>query len=270
MAPNASLAERVEQVIGAASDRAPAVGDALIGIAAFLATRASLRRALTDAGRSAESRGALARELFGGRVEDAALDIVAAAVGVRWARTSELVSTLAEFGLRAHLAAAAARGELDRVENEVFRFGQVVRGDPRLRAALLDQAAPAEVRGELVRTLLEGKAQPETVRLVEYAVLERRSRSLEKELDRITELAAARHRRQVAVVRVASELTQEHRDRLERALSAQAGAPVQLNVVVEQGLVGGVKVEIGDEVVDGTILGRLEDARRQLAGSRQA
>jgi F-type H+-transporting ATPase subunit delta len=268
MVASALLTARFEQVVGEASDRAAGIGDALIGAAEFLGSRASLRRALTDAGRAPESREALARQLFGGRIDESALDLVAAAVGIRWARTSDLVAALIELGLMAHLAAAESRGELDRVEDEVFRFGQVVRGNPTLRAALLDRAVPADARRTLVRSLLEGKAQPETIRLVEYAVLERRERSLEKELDWIAELAAARHRRQVAVVRVATPLTPEHRDRLERALSAQAGAPVQLNVVVEPELVGGIKVEIGDEVVDGTVVGRLEDARRRLAGTR--
>lgn len=263
-----TLVDRLADAVGQSSERAAAAGDALIAVADFLSSRASLRRSLTDAGRSAESRESLARQLFGGKIDEAALDVVGSAVGVRWARTGELVSTLFELGVLAHLISAESRGALDVVEDELFRFGQTVRNETALRSALLDRSAPERARGQLVRTLLEGKAQPETVRLVEYAVLERREGSLEKELDRIIELAAARRRRTVAVARVARPLSDEHRDRLRRALSAQAGTEVQLNVVVEPGLVGGIKVEIGDEIVDGTVIGRLEDARRQLAASR--
>ena len=263
-----TLVDRLANAVRQSPEQAAAAGDALIAVAGFLASRASLRRALTDAGRSAESRQALARQLFGGKIDDAALDVVGAAVGSRWARTGELISTLFELGVQAHLLSAESRGTLDVVEEELFRFGQTVRAETALRSALLDRAAPDASRRQLVRTLLEGKAQPETIRLVEYAVLERRAGSLEKDLDRIIELAAARRRRTVAVARVAVPLTDEHRDRLQQALSAQAGTDVQLNVVVDPSLVGGIKVEIGDEVVDGTVIGRLEDARRQLAGSR--
>ncbi|HEX5994120.1 MAG TPA: F0F1 ATP synthase subunit delta [Jiangellales bacterium] len=262
------LAEQLAGAVGRSSDQAGATGDALIAVAGFLSSRASLRRALTDPGRSAESRESLAHQLFGGKIDDAALGVIGSAVGVRWARTRELISTLFELGVQAHLLAAESRGALDVVEDELFRFGQAVRRETALRAALLDRSAPEPARRQLIRTLLEDKAQPETVRLAEYAVLERREGSLEKELDRIVELAAARRRRTVAVARVAQPLSGEHRDRLQRALSTQAGTEVQLNVVVEPGLVGGIKVEIGDEVLDGTVIGRLEDARRRLAASR--
>ncbi|HEU4540444.1 MAG TPA: F0F1 ATP synthase subunit delta [Jiangellaceae bacterium] len=268
MAAPGALADRLASAVGQSSEQAVVAGDALIAIAGFLASRASLRRALTDPGRSADSREALARQLFGGKVDEAALDVVGAAVGSRWARTGALISALSELGVQAHLISAEIRGQLDVVEEELFRFSQTVRIETALRSALLDRSAPEESRRQLVRTLLEGKAQPETVRLVENAVLERREGGLEKELDRIVDLAAARRRRKVAVARVAAPLTDEHRDRLQRALSTQAGADVQLNVVVEPELVGGIRVEIGDEVVDGTVIGRLEDARRQLAGSR--
>ncbi len=271
MAPaSTALQERFEEVVRQASGRASAIGDALFQVARLLDSRASVRRALTDPGRSAADRETLARRLLDGRVEDAAVELVAAAVHERWDRPSLLVGAVLRFGVLAHLAAAEAAGRLDSVEDEVFRFNQVLRAEPALRAALLDRTAPAEAKSRLIRTLLEGKAQPETVRLVEYASLERRERSLEGELEHIAELAAERQQQRVAVVRVAMPLSDEHRDRLRRALSEQVGAPVQLHVVVEPELVGGIKVEIGDEVVDGTVAGRLDDARRRLVTDARA
>lgn len=265
MAPaSAALQERFEAAVGQAGDRASAIGDALFQVAGLLDARAAVRRALTDPGRTAADREALARRLLGGRLDDAAVDVMADAVQERWGQPSWLVAAVLRFGVQAHLAAAEANGRLSSVEDEVFRFTQVLRAERALRAALLDRTAPAEAKSNLVRTLLEGKAQPETVRLVEYAALERRERSLEGELEHIAELAAERQQQRVAVVRVATALSDDHRDRLRRALSAQVGTSVQLNVVVEPELVGGIKVEIGDEVVDGTVLGRLDDARRQL------
>ncbi|HZY27878.1 MAG TPA: F0F1 ATP synthase subunit delta [Jiangellaceae bacterium] len=265
----AAFDERLDAALAStgadAGQRAAAIGDSLFAFADMLRAQPAVRRALTDTGRSPDDRAAFVRRLVGDRVDPAATELVEAAVRDRWRSPGELTSATEEFGVAAHLAAAHERGRLDAVQDEVFRFGQIVQGDPDLRTALLDQAAPARSRRELVRRLLEDKASPETLRLVEQVVLGRRDRKLEEALERIGELAAERRHRRVAVVRVAAPLSSEHRERLERALSAQAGRAVQLNVVVEPGLVGGLKVEIGDDVVDGTVRSRLADLQRRLA-----
>lgn len=258
------LRVRFESIVGEAVDRAADVGDALFAFAGLLDSRPSVRRALTDTGRSAADRETLVRRLVGDQIDAAATDVLAAAVGERWAVAGDLTAAIEEFGVRSVLLAARAADRLDTVEEEIFRFGQVVRGNRDLRSALIDRAAPADARRQLVRTLLQDKAAPETVALVEHAVLERRARSLEAELARVSDFAARLRERRVAVVRVAAPLAIEHRDRLERALAVRAGGPVLLNVVVEPDLVGGIKVELGDEVVDGSMTSRLDAARRQL------
>lgn len=264
----AELRQQFEDIVTGTGEQASAVGDALFSVANLLDSRPSVRRALTDTGRSAEDRQTLARRLVDGRVDQTAAEVLAASVRQRWARPSGLAAAVEEFGVLAHLFAARSGQRLERVEEEVFRFGRIVHGDRALRSALIDRSAPADARRQLVGRLLDGKAAPETVRLVEHAVLDRRDRSLEAELERVGEFAAQLRERRVAVVHVAAALTAAHRDRLERALAARAGGPVLLNVVIEPGLVGGIKVEIGDEVVDGTVTSRLDAARRQLAAGR--
>jgi F-type H+-transporting ATPase subunit delta len=264
-----ALAARVDDTLGGTGDgaaqRATSIGDALFTIAGLLSGEPAVRRALIDPGRSPADRAALARRLFGDRVEPAAAELVEEAVRDRWDNPRDLLSAIDEFGVVAHLAAADANGRLDSVEDELFRFGQVVHAAPDLRVALLDQAAPEQARRDLVRKLLAERASPETVSLAEHAVLTSRDRRLEPAIDRIIELAAERRQRRVAIVRVASPLRQEHRDRLENALAAQTGGPVRVNVVVDPDLVGGVRVEIGDEVVDGTVQSRIAELERRLA-----
>jgi F-type H+-transporting ATPase subunit delta len=264
-----ALAARVDDALGGAGDgaaqRATSIGDALFAVAALLWAEPAIRRALIDPGRSPDDRAALARRLFGDRVEAAAAELVVDAVRDRWHGPRDLISAIDEVGVVAHLAAAEASGRLDSVEDELFRFGQVLHANPDLRAALLDQAAPEQARRDLLRRLLVDQASPETVSLVEHAVLTSRDRRLEPAVDRIIELAAERRQRRVAVVSVASALSPEHRERLENALAAQTGGPVRLNVVVDPDLVGGVKVEIGDEVVDGTVQSRIAELERRLA-----
>lgn len=266
-ASHRELRSRFESVVVGVADRASAVGDALFAFANLLDSRPSVRRALTDTGRAPDDRETLLRRLTGDRIEPAAADVLAAVVRERWANPRDLTSTVEEFGLQAVLLAARSAGRLDAVEEEIFRFGLVVRANRDLRSALIDRAAPADARRQLVRTLLRDKAAPETIALLEHAVLDRRARSLEAELGRIADFAARLRERRVAVVHVAAPLTVEHRERLERALAARAGGPVLLNVVVEPDVVGGIRVEIGAEVVDGTVTSRLDAARRQLVVS---
>jgi F-type H+-transporting ATPase subunit delta len=264
-----AVAARVDEALSDAGDgaaeRATSIGAALFNVAGLLWAEPAIRRALIDPGRSPDDRAALVNRLVGDRIEPAAADLVAAAVRERWDRPRDLISAIDEFGIVAHLAAAEANGRLDSVEDELFRFGQVLHANPDLRAALLDLAAPEPARRDLVRRLLVDQASPETVSLLEHAVLTCRDRRLEPAVNRIIELAAERRQRRVAVVRVASALSPEHRDRLESALAAQAGGPVRLNVVVDPDLVGGVKVEIDDEVVDGTLQSRIAELERLLA-----
>jgi F-type H+-transporting ATPase subunit delta len=261
---NGELRQRFESIVDQAADRASAVGDALFAFANLLDSRPSVRRALTDTGRTPDDREALVRRLVGDRIEPAATDVLAAAARERWAKPGDLTSTTEEFGVQAVLLAARSAGRLDAVEEEIFRFGLVVRANRDLRSALIDRAAPADARRQLVQSLLRDKAAPETVALIEHAVLDRRARSLEAELARIADFAARLRERRVAVVHVAAPLAVEHRERLERALAVRAGGPVLLNIVVEPDVVGGIRVELGDEVVDGTVTSRLDAARRQL------
>ncbi|WP_165358444.1 F0F1 ATP synthase subunit delta [Haloactinopolyspora alba] len=259
------LQQRVVSIVSDAQDRASEVGDALFSVAGFLVSRPSVRRALTDTGRAPEDRESFIRGLIADQVDAAAVDVVAACARERWSGPGELSAAVEEFGVLAHLLAARFNGRLDTVEEEIFRFGQVVRGDRELRSALLNTAAPVESLRTLVRTLVEGKAVPETTRLVEYAVTERRMRSLEAQLEHIMALAAKQRERRIAVAHVAAPLSPQQRERLERNLAERAGGPVLLNVVVEPGLVGGVRVEFDDEVVDGTVTSRIDAARRRLA-----
>jgi F-type H+-transporting ATPase subunit delta len=164
------------------------------------------------------------------------------------------------------MAAAESQGRLDRVEDELFRFGRVVNADPQLRAALADARASVERRTRLLDQLLADKVAPETLRLARQAVLAARGLNLESALEHYGQLAARRREQLVAHVIVALPLEEAHRDRLVAALRQMYGRAVHLNVDVDPDVLGGIRVEIGDEVLDGTVSRRLDEARRRLAG----
>ncbi|MPN53291.1 ATP synthase subunit delta [bioreactor metagenome] len=134
-------------------------------------------------------------------------------------------------------------------------------GTPELRDALSDNRQPLAARQDIVARLLDGKAAPATVVLARRAVVAR-ERTFADTVDGYLALAAAQRSRAVATVRVAVPLTAEQTARLQNALNKQLGRPVSMHVVVDPAVLGGVRVEVGDEVIDGTVASRLDEARK--------
>lgn len=223
----------------------------------------ALRRALTDPGTPAEGRQHLARSLFGGKVSDEAVNVVAEAATHRWPHGREFTTALERQGVRSQLLAAHRAGELDDVEDQLFRFERLVAAENGVRDALADRSAPMDIRRRLVHQLLEGKASPVTITLADRAVAAR-ERTFANTMEGYLTLAAKIRSRRVATVTVARPLDQEQTDRLRAALTRQTGGEVDLHVIVDPKVIGGIRVEIGDEVIEGTVSSRLEDARRRF------
>ena len=154
---------------------------------------------------------------------------------------------------------------LDDVEDELFRFGRIASGEPELLAALSDQRLPDGQKRALLDELLAAKVAPASLQLIAQAAIHPRGRNLEANLADYARLVAAWRQRLIAVVRVATGLSDQQRQRLTRALSAIYGHGIQLNVVIDPQVVGGVSVQVGDEVIDGTLSSRLAALRRHWA-----
>jgi F-type H+-transporting ATPase subunit delta len=148
----------------------------------------------------------------------------------------------------------------------LFRTSRIIAGSPELRVSLSDRSAPVEHRIALIDGLLAGKVSNQTGRLARQAVAAPRGRSLDRTLETYAVVAAERRSRVVATVTAAVPLTAEQRERLSSALATIYGHEIQLNIDVDPRLVGGIRVEIGDEVIDGSMISRLGEARRRLAG----
>jgi F-type H+-transporting ATPase subunit delta len=156
--------------------------------------------------------------------------------------------------------------DLDEIEDEIFRFARAVESSPALRGALTDRSLPLPLRRGVVTDLLSDRAHAATVRLVNEA-LRGRTRDLVATLDwLVVQVAQARGWR-VARVRAAGDVDQGERQELAGALERLAGAPVELQVFVDETLLGGVTVQIGDLLVDATIRHRLEQIQEHLLGA---
>ncbi|AKT52370.1 F0F1 ATP synthase subunit delta [Arsenicicoccus sp. oral taxon 190] len=241
-----------------------AVSEDLFAVAGVIDGSATLRRALADPTRDAESKRGLARRLLQGKVQQGTLDVLEAVVAQRWSAERDLADAVERLAVETQVAMADAAGRADDVEEQLFRFERTVSGTPELREALADRQLPVDRKVEVVERLLQGKAHPETVRLARQAAAAGRGRTFTSTIEEYLSVAAARREQLSAVVTVASPLTAEQHDRLAAALGRTYGRPVLLKVVLDPQVIGGIRVQVGDEVVDGTIVTKLDAARRHF------
>lgn len=247
-----------------ASVDAARLADEVWSVAHVVDANPTLRRNLADPSREGSDKAALADRLLAGKVGAGALHVVKAVAAQRWKSGGDLVSALERLGVESVLTHAQRNHRLAQVEDELFRFSRIVASTPDLQAALSDRHTPAQSRVALVDRLLSVKTAPESVRLATQAVSGLRGRRFDRALDAYLEHAAARQDQVTATVTTAVPISAEQLDRLVGLLSRQYGRQVHANVVLDEHVVGGLKVEIGDEVLDGTVSHRLAEARRLM------
>jgi F-type H+-transporting ATPase subunit delta len=249
--------------LGSGADSS-AVAEDLFGVTGALDSSASLRRALVDPSRDATAKRGLVEGLFGAKISAAATGVLNALVSQRWADDRDLGDAIESLAVEAVVASAEAAGGLDALEDDLFRFGRVVVADASLRDALSAQGGDENVKSALVEALLGGKASAESIRLVRQAANSPRGRRFGRVLDSYLAIAAKRREQLTATVTAAVALDDAQRQRLTQALSGIYHRAVQINVVLDPTVVGGIRVQVGDEVVDGTILRRVQEAERAL------
>ncbi|MFG2295617.1 F0F1 ATP synthase subunit delta [Streptomyces sp. NPDC048603] len=258
--------ERLDALTDNTSVDATKLAGELAAVTALLDREVSLRRVLTDPAQAGEAKAELANRLLGSQVGGETLDLVTGMVRSRWSQSRDLVDSLEELADTADLTAAQGAGTLDDVEDELFRFGRILASNTELRAALTDKAASGTAKGELLRSLLGGKANATTERLVARLVTQPRGRSLEAGLESLSKLAAERRNRVVATVTTAVPLSDVQKQRLGAVLAKLYGREMHLNLDVDPEVLGGITVRVGDEVIDGSIAERLAEASRRMAG----
>jgi F-type H+-transporting ATPase subunit delta len=258
----AALTSELESRLQGGAD-ASRIGDDLFTVSSVLRSEPALRRVATDASVDVSAKTGLVTEIFGGKVDQVALDLLASAVGRRWTVSRDLADALEHLGEVSVVRSAG--NDSGRLADELFGFGQAVNDNPALRDALSDPARSKGDKAALVGSLLDGKALPATVTLARQA-LSGTYRTVGAALAAYQHVAATVHGQRVATVRVAHPLSDADRQRLTDALSRQYDRQIHLNVVVDPDVLGGIKVEVGDDVIDGTVANRLDEARRKLAG----
>jgi F-type H+-transporting ATPase subunit delta len=169
-----------------------------------------------------------------------------------------------EVYARALLEVAEVEGRLSEVEDELFRFSRIVEANDELRMALSDRTLPAERRTAIVDELLENRALPVTVAIISFVVAAGRGHDLTSIVERFVEQAAATRQHEVAEVRTAVALDETQERRIAEALSRATGKRVEVKVVVDEKVMGGLVATIGDTVIDGSIRHRLAQLKETI------
>lgn len=177
---------------------------------------------------------------------------------------------MADERIRGYAAAVfeLARGEgvLERVEGEFFRVARAIEGSDDLKNALSDNRLPMQRKQSVIDDLLEGIAHPLTTAFVSFAVGLGRGGDLTEIADEFTARSAAERNRAVAEVRSAIPLDDATVDRLARGLAARIGNQVEVRVVIDESILGGLVTRVGDTVIDGSVRKRLEQLREGVTG----
>lgn len=259
----AALTEQLKAAVSGSVTAAATAADSLFSVAGTLRTEPALRRFATDGTIPAEAKQALVRDVFGGKLDEHSLDVLLGAVSRRWTHAGDLADGVERLGETAAVLSAGDQG--GQLSDELFAVAQAVAASPELRDALSDPGRTGSDKAGLLEKLLGAKVLPATLALAKQA-LSGTYGTVVSSLASYRRLAADIHGRSVATVHVARPLPDDQTERLTAALAAQYGRPVHANVVVDPEVIGGIRVEIGDDVIDGTIASRLDEAGRKLAG----
>jgi F-type H+-transporting ATPase subunit delta len=265
-ASRASYTELRERLTAAARGAVTAgrVGDELFAVVGLLGNEHALRRMLADPTKQAAEKSAVAGHLLHGKISPATEKLVAEAVAAQWATPGDLSDALEQLAIEAFTIAAQSGRSLDDLEDDLFRLARLISGQPGLRLALVGTTS-ADAKAGLLADLLSGKVSEVSERLITQVLTHPRGRSPQAVLDLCASIAARRREQLIAVVRVAAELSAAQRKRLSDALTSAYGQGIHLNIVHDPAVVGGMSVQIGDELVDGTAASRLAEVQRKLA-----
>jgi F-type H+-transporting ATPase subunit delta len=239
----------------------PVAGD-LLAATRVIAATPQLRTALTDNEADRAVKRSLIERVFGGRVAPAAVTLLESAASQRWSSASDFLDGLEELGLR---VAAESAGDVE-VDAELYAFQRTIASDAELELALGSKLGSAEAKAKLVDRLLGPAASPATTLVVRHLVQSPRGRRIGEMLRNAASVVADQRGFDVATVTTAVPLSGDQLARLEQTLGARAGRRIRFDAIVDPEVLGGVRVQIGDDVIDGSVASRLNDLRQKLAG----
>jgi F-type H+-transporting ATPase subunit delta len=242
------------------------LADELGSVVTLLVAETSLNKHLAEPTDDPAAKVRLVESLLSGKVGQPTLDVLKSAVSQRWSTEANLIDAVEHIARVALLKRAETAGEIDDVEEQLFRFGRLLDAEPRLAALLSDYTAPADGRIALLDKVLDGQSgsNATAAALLRQTIGQLRGERADEAVIDLAELAVARRGEVVAHVSAPGELSDAQRTRLTEVLTRIYGHPVSVQLDVDPDVLGGLSIAVGDEVIDGSIASRLSAAETQL------
>ncbi|MEO7348831.1 MAG: F0F1 ATP synthase subunit delta [Terrimesophilobacter sp.] len=238
-----------------------AAAEALFSAGHVIGDSAQLQTAFTDTSADEKAKNALVAAVFSG-MKPEARDLLSGLVSSRWSKPSDVLSGIEEIGIR--IAALSAESSVD-LPAELFAFGSAVSSNAELELAVANKLGDPAAKTALIDALLKGKASGQTTAIIQHLVRQPRGRRIGALLRHAASIIADQHAQAVATVTVATPLSDAQVLRLEAGLAKKYGA-VRVNQIVDASIIGGMRIAVGDIVIDDSIATRVNELKLQLAG----
>lgn len=237
----------------------------IFGIGAAIGSSIQLRNILSDPSGEKKAKAGALQAVFGKAVSKEALEFATTLSGYRWSKGGDLVAAFTQLGVFTIAGIVAKAKKLEELEAELFAFNQALASDRDLQTAFSSRQASLEAKLELIDTLTKKKVSEAATILLRNAIINSRNVRLAVMLENFIKQVSAYAERLVANVTVAAELSKSQLERLEASLSKTYGQEINLNVEIDPSILGGVKVQVSGEIIDGSVVARLNQAKMQLA-----
>ncbi|ACY21172.1 ATP synthase F1, delta subunit [Gordonia bronchialis DSM 43247] len=236
----------------------------LTEVITFLTKNPVLRKKLTEDEDNPAGKQQLVSTLFGGKVAPIVVDVVASAAKQRWSSSADFLTGLRRQNALIVLTAAEREGVIEQVEDELFRVSRLLEANPQLASLLSDFTHPADKRNALLEKLIGGQVNEHTWNLLSHTITLLHGQPAELAVDHLAELAAARRGESVAHVVSAAPLSDEQTQRLSSVLGNIYGRTISVQTEVRPEILGGLRIGVGDEIIDADIATRLAKATETL------
>ena len=267
------MASSTRQALAAAKDAlAPSLAKAdlkfaeeIFAIGAAVGSSVQLRNILSDPSGENKAKAGALQAVFGKAVSKEALEFATTLSGYRWSKGGDLVAAFTQLGVFTIAGIVAKSKKLQELEGELFAFNQALASDRELQSAFSSRQATLEAKLELINALTKKKVSDAAAILLRNAVINSKNVRLAVVLEGFIKQVSAYAERLVANVTVASELSKSQLERLQASLTKTYGQDINLNVAIDPSILGGVKVQVAGEIIDGSVVARLNQAKMQLA-----
>jgi F-type H+-transporting ATPase subunit delta len=237
----------------------------IFGIGAAIGSSIQLRNILSDPSGEKKAKAGALQAVFGKAVSKEALEFANTLSCYRWSKGGDLVAAFTQLGVFTIAGIVAKAKKLEELEAELFAFNQALASDRDLQTAFSSRQASLEAKLELMDTLTKKKVSEAATILLRNAIINSRNVRLAVMLENFIKQVSAYAQRLVANVTVAAELSKSQLERLEATLTKTYGQEINLNVEIDPSILGGVKVQVSGEIIDGSVVARLNQAKMQLA-----